>query len=131
MAKSRCPKHPGKNPCTCAMGHLYRFIEPVLLLMLKERDKTYGYDLSLELERYVFTDAEVERAALYRTLRVLEKNGYVRSQWAESASGPARKMYTLTKAGDRHLREWAIVLKNVSQSMSDFARKVDSLKGPK
>jgi len=30
---------------------------------------------------YVLTDAEVERAALYRTLRNLERNGNVTSEW--------------------------------------------------
>jgi DNA-binding PadR family transcriptional regulator len=109
------------------MGHLYRFIEPVLLLMLKERGKTHGYDLSMGLEKYSFTDAEIERAALYRTLNVLEKNGYVTSEWNVDGGGPARKMYTLTKDGEEHLREWAVVLRNVSRSMSQFVRKVDAM----
>jgi PadR family transcriptional regulator PadR len=126
MPRRECPKHPGKYPCTCAMGHLYRFIEPVLLLMIKERGTAHGYDLSSELGEYAFTDAAIERAALYRTLNILERNGYVTSQWDVNGGGPSRKLYTLTEEGEEHLREWAVVLRNVSKSMAQFVRKVES-----
>jgi len=122
-----CARHKGEVPCTCAMGHLYRFIEPVLLLMIRERGRTYGYNLSNELTKYAFTDAEIERAALYRTLKILETNGFVVSEWDVAGSGPARKQYSLTKQGERHLRQWAQVLNKVGKSMAHFVRKVESL----
>jgi poly-beta-hydroxybutyrate-responsive repressor len=105
------------------MGHLYRFVEPVLLLMLKEKGRSYGYDLSHQLPQHAFTDAEIERAALYRTLRRLEQNGYVVSDWETDQSGPARRIYSLTKAGEQHLREWAQVLGKVTRSMARFVRR--------
>ena len=117
-ARTACPRH--QRPCTCAMGHLYRFVEPVLLLMLKEKGRSYGYDLSADLSRYAFTDAEIERAVLYRTLRRLEENGYVTSDWNMKETGPARRVYSLTKEGKQHLREWAHVLGNVASAMSRF-----------
>jgi DNA-binding PadR family transcriptional regulator len=113
------------------MGHLYRFIEPVLLLMIRERGQTYGYNLSNELDKYAFTDAEIERAALYRTLKILESNGFVVSEWDVEGSGPARKLYSLTKEGDQHLRQWALVLNKVGKSMSQFVRKVEGLPVPR
>ena len=111
------------------MGHLYRFVEPVLMLMIKERGRTYGYDLSGDLADYAFTDAEIERAALYRTLNVLEKNGFVVSEWDVKGSGPARKLYSLTQDGEHHLQQWAQVLKKVSKSMSQFVHKVEKSNG--
>jgi DNA-binding PadR family transcriptional regulator len=108
------------------MGHLYRFVEPVLLLILKEKKQSYGYDLSGELSRYSFTDSEIENAVLYRTLRRLEANGYVTSHWDVDEPGPARRVYSLTKEGNKHLREWAQVLGKVASSMSRFARRADS-----
>ena len=122
MRQNRCHRH--SYPCTCAMGHLYRFVEPVVLLMLKEKGRSYGYDLSGELAQFSFTDAEIERAALYRTLRSLEKNGYVTSGWDMSAPGPARRVYSLTKPGERHLEEWAQVLGKVATAMSRFIGRV-------
>ncbi len=104
------------------MGHLYRFVEPVLLLMLMEKKRSYGYDLSANLSRYAFTDAEIERAVLYRTLRRLEANGYVTSDWEVQEPGPARRVYSLTPEGKQHLREWADVLTNVASAMHRFVK---------
>ena len=115
-----CRRHGRGNPCTCAMGNLYRFVEPVLLLLLKKKGPTYGYDLSVDLQQHALTDAEIERGALYRTLRQLEMNGNVVSQWDVHASGPARRVYRLTPKGEQHLDEWATVLQHVSKSMARF-----------
>jgi DNA-binding PadR family transcriptional regulator len=104
------------------MGNLYRFVEPVVLLLLKKKGRSYGYDLSADLEAYALTDAEIERAALYRTLRQLEANGNVTSEWETEGSGPARRVYRLTPSGEQHLQEWATVLDKVSKSMARFVR---------
>jgi DNA-binding PadR family transcriptional regulator len=111
------------------MGHLYRFVEPVLLLMLAEKGRSYGYDLSSDLSQYAFTDAEIERAALYKTLRRLETNGYVTSDWDVHQPGPARRVYSLTKSGRQHLQQWAQVLGKVAESMSRFIGRAQSLAG--
>jgi DNA-binding PadR family transcriptional regulator len=113
------------------MGNIYRFVEPVVLLMLKEKGHSYGYDLASSLKDHALTDAEIEGAALYRTLRRLEANGFVESEWNTNGSGPARRVYLLTKDGERHLREWAQVLENLSKSMARFVRKVQKVKSPR
>lgn len=109
------------------MGNLYRFVEPVLLLLLKKKGRSYGYDLSNDLQEHALTDADIERAALYRTLRQLEKNGNVVSEWDTAGSGPARRVYSLTPQGERHLGEWTVVLDNVSKSMASFVTKAKRL----
>jgi len=124
-SRVKCPRH--DYPCTCAMGHLYRFVEPVLLLMLKEKGGSYGYNLLGNLTDYAFTDGEIEKAVLYRTLRRLEQNGYIRSDWEMDEPGPARRVYTLTRDGERHLQEWAQVLAKVAGSMNRFVRRVSSM----
>lgn len=97
MPKFFCPRHAGSPPCSCSMGNLYRYIEPAVLLVLKEEQKSYGYDLAEKLTNFALTDARIERASLYRTLRVLEENGHVTSTWDVEGSGPARRVYALTK----------------------------------
>jgi len=104
------------------MGNLYRFVEPVVLLLLKKKGRSYGYDLSNDIKSHAMTDAEIERAALYRTLRQLEKNGNVISEWDVDKGGPARRIYRLTAQGEQHLQEWATVLAHVSKSMAKFVR---------
>jgi PadR family transcriptional regulator, regulatory protein PadR len=105
------------------MGNIYRFIEPALLLILKEQGESYGYDFSERLPEYALTDAQIERAALYRTLRTLESNGYVSSRWETDSGGPARRVYSLTKAGNVHLREWAEVMGRLGTAMRAFSRR--------
>ena len=122
MPKRPCRRHGRDHPCTCAMGNLYRFVEPVVLLLLKKKGNSYGYDLSEDLQTYALTDAAIERAALYRVLHQLEVHGNVTSEWDVEEGGPARRVYKLTAKGEAHLDEWATVLDHVSKSMARFVR---------
>lgn len=103
------------------MGNVSRFIEPVVLRILKEKKKSYGYEIADCLAQYALTDATIEGAALYRTLRTLEANGYVSSTW-EAGEGPARRIYSLTRPGHVHLRDWVDLLESLGKAMIDFAR---------
>lgn len=122
MPRRMCQRHRKEQPCTCAMGNLYRFVEPVVLLLLKKKGRSYGYDLAADLPEHALTDAEIERGALYRTLRQLEMNRNVKSEWETDQAGPARRVYKLTKQGEHHLEEWATVLEHVSKSMGCFVK---------
>jgi PadR family transcriptional regulator PadR len=122
VPRKLCERHGGDHPCTCAMGNVYRFVEPVVLLLLKKQRRSYGYELSRALQDHALTDAEVERAALYRTLRQLEANGNVVSEWETDGAGPARRVYSLTADGEHHLNEWAVVLAHLSKSMAGFVK---------
>ena len=130
MPKRTCPRHGNQHPCTCAMGNLYRFVEPVLLFLLKRNDRSYGYELANELRRYALTDAEIEVSALYRTLRQLEQNNCVTSEWDVEGTGPARRRYRLTPRGKEHLEEWITVLDHMSASMSRFVREARQPRHP-
>jgi len=111
------------------MGNLYRFVEPVVLYLLKKDGPSYGYELANALADHALTDATIERAALYRTLQRLEASGHVVSEWDVSGSGPARHNYRLTAQGEEHLREWHIVLGNLSQAMTRFVDEVGAVCG--
>lgn len=125
-----CPRHGPQHPCTCAMGNVYRFVEPVLLFLLKKKGRSHGYELANELRQYALTDAEIEVSALYRTLRQLEQNRCVTSEWDVAGSGPARRLYKLTARGEEHLKEWIIVLAHLSESMSRFVAEARSKTRP-
>jgi DNA-binding PadR family transcriptional regulator len=122
MPRKICVRHGKEYPCSCGMGNLYRFVEPVVLLLLQAKGRSCGYTLCSELHEHALTDAEIDKAALYRTLRQLEANGNVKSAWEEGQGGPARRVYTLTKDGEQHLEEWIAVLDNLSKSMTRFVR---------
>jgi DNA-binding PadR family transcriptional regulator len=108
------------------MGNLYRFVEPVLLFLLKQKPNSYGYELAGEVREHALTDAKIEVAALYRTLRQLERNDCVTSEWDVEGHGPARRVYALTARG-----AIVVVLANLSKTMGRFvakARPVSSTK---
>ena len=58
---------------------------------------------------------------MYRTLRQLERSGFVSSFWDTSESGPARRMYSLTKAGELFLSGWIDVLQNYQNILQKAA----------
>lgn len=80
----------------------------------------YGYQLVRELSKSGLP--AFDSATVYRTLRQLERSGFVSSFWDASESGPARRMYSLTKAGETFLNLWLDVLshyQNILQSALD------------
>ena len=76
------------------------FLQPCLLLLVKEQPG-YGYDLVTRLKALGIDD---DSAAVYRSLRTLEEKGSVYSYWNTSSTGPARRMYRLTPAGEEQLQ---------------------------
>lgn len=74
------------------------------LLAYLRRWNAYGYQLVQELARAGLP--HFDSTTVYRTLRQLERAGLVSSFWDTSDSGPARRMYSLTKAGETFLDLW-------------------------
>lgn len=70
----------------------------------------YGYELTQRLAQAGLPESD--SGTVYRTLRQLEKSGFVSSFWDTSESGPARRMYSLTAAGELFLSGWIDVLQN-------------------
>ena len=64
----------------------------------------YGYQLAQRLKECGLP--MFDQGTVYRTLRKLEESGLVSSFWDTSASGPARRMYSLTQSGEIFLAGW-------------------------
>jgi len=58
----------------------------------------------------------------YRTLRQMEKDGMVSSNWDTSEGGPARRVYSITDAGEAYLNYWAQSLDQYQRMMDTFFR---------
>lgn len=116
-----CPRH-GSPGCACGMGNLFRFVEPLILLALRNQPGASGYDILASLEGHTLTGTTIDKAAVYRCLGVLEKNGMTRAEWTESVRGAGRKSYRLTARGTEHLAEWADLLEGLAGGLRDFAK---------
>ena len=73
------------------------------LLFLMHQGPAHGYDLLERLRAFGISD--IDPSLIYRALRIMEQDGFVRSTWdEEKTQGPPRRMYTLTTAGDEYLQ---------------------------
>ena len=79
-------------------ARIERFVEPALLQLLSEQPM-HGYELLERLPELAREERRVDLGNLYRLLRSLEEEGIVSSDWDESVSGPAKRIYRLTPAG--------------------------------
>lgn len=130
MSSGYCHRHGAGRPCSCLMGNLYRFTEPVVLYLIRIKGSVHGYELIKLVQEHALTDSVIEPGALYRALRTLESSGYVASVWDVAGNGPARRLYELTPDGERHLEEWMVVLSGLSRSMGQFVAQAKSLVDP-
>ena len=90
-----------------------------LLAMLKGWS-AYGYDLVQRLEDAGF--GEYNKGTVYRALRHMEAMGLVSSAWDTSSTGPARRMYQLTKAGSIFLENWITMVDSHRAMLESFAK---------
>ena len=74
------------------------------LLAFLKGCNAYGYQLSQQLTESGLPQSD--SGTVYRALRQLEGSGFVSSFWDTSDQGPARRMYSLTAAGELFLRTW-------------------------
>ena len=73
------------------------WLVPVILLTLRDLH-SYGYKLMEQATAFGFE--AINPGTVYRTLRQMEKDGTVNSNWETSRGGPARRMYSITDAGE-------------------------------
>ena len=93
------------------------FLRASLLLLLRE-SPAHGYEL-LERLRALGHEGS-DPGGLYRSLRALEDDGFVRSAWETSESGPDRRIYELTRPGMEQLHEQAKALVATSDVLEGF-----------
>jgi PadR family transcriptional regulator, regulatory protein PadR len=93
------------------------FIVPFLLLSLRDFN-LHGYKLIERLSDFGFQS--LDPGNIYRTLRQLEKDELITSVWDTSAGGPAKRIYSLTKTGEKYLEAWAASLEQYQQIINSF-----------
>ena len=77
-------------------------IQTLILAVLADGPR-HGYAIAREIERRSVDALSFGEGALYPALRALEREELVVSRWEPQPSGPARRIYTLTDAGQAKL----------------------------
>jgi PadR family transcriptional regulator, regulatory protein PadR len=95
------------------------FVLPFILMLLS-RMSLHGYELSHKLQAFGFKT--IDQGNLYRMLRQLEKDELVSSEWDTNGSGPAKRRYSITKAGITYLKGYANQLETYQSLLDQFFR---------
>ena len=93
------------------------FMTPWVLLVLKQWN-IHGYLIMQYLSQMGFP--EVDHATLYKELRRLESDGYIESEWQTDGSGPAKRVYKITDAGEELLLGWTDVVSGYQRMINGF-----------
>ena len=102
--------HMDKPICCNHKGYtMERFMEVCLFLLLRD-GPMHGYGLAEQLIPFGFAPEDLNVSTLYRTLRKMEHEGFVVSDWQEGEQGPRKRVYKITTEGEENLEEWIQVL---------------------
>ncbi len=93
------------------------FLAPFVLLAVSLQ-RAHGYVIEDYLRALgVFG---ITMSTLYRTLRQMEKDGFLESNWEPGPTGPARRVYTITDAGHDWLESSATMLNAYRETIDQF-----------
>jgi len=103
-----------------------RLLTPAILLLLAEK-ASHGYELADRYQKLGLTEADSDAGAIYRTLKSLEKKGFVEFSWETRSQGPAKKVYHITPEGKNHLGGWAQEIGFRREKLDRFLDRVKKL----
>jgi PadR family transcriptional regulator, regulatory protein PadR len=93
------------------------FLAPFVLLAIS-LERAHGYAIEDYLRALGLFG--ITMSTLYRTLRQMEKDGFVESTWEPGPTGPARRVYTITDAGHGWLDSSAAMLNAYRETIDRF-----------
>lgn len=114
------------DECQCPGFKMGRFIQPCILLLLHEKS-SHGYELMERLGEFGFHDNLLDPGGLYRNLRKMEDEGWVNSEWQTEGSGPAKRLYLITREGEESLHGWAVHIRNQMKRLQTFLEQYEKI----
>jgi DNA-binding PadR family transcriptional regulator len=90
------------------------------LLLLLSRKNSYGYELLERLGKATFTMRIPGPGTVYKNLRMLEEHKFLKSDWVTKSSGPAKRVYKITREGREILEAWSVSLRQHKKALEDF-----------
>lgn len=106
-----------KKMKTPSLGAPKNFLIPIMLLHLRDWN-SHGYELMEKVMQ--FGVQSVDQGNFYRLLRQMEKDALVMSEWDVSSGGPAKRIYSITEAGEQYLEMWAGSLSHYQKMLDQF-----------
>ncbi len=110
----------------CHPGYPERRWIQFLILRVVCENSLHGYGIIKEIEELSEGRHVIKTGTMYTTLRRMEKEGLVRSEWKESDFGPNKRDYRITEKGREHLKGWLEMIKErkkMMEKMTSFYEK--------
>ena len=83
---------------------LYGSLGLMILKTLEALGPLHGYRIARRIEQISGNQLTLNQGTLYPALVKLEQMGWITAKWGESESGRRVKIYSLTRAGRKQLR---------------------------
>ncbi|NCO28068.1 MAG: PadR family transcriptional regulator [Caldiserica bacterium CG_4_8_14_3_um_filter_35_18] len=88
---------------------------------------SYGYSLLDEIKEIGIDTGEIPYGILYRTLRLMETDGLVESEWQIEETGPSKRIYKITDQGKAYLLDWAKIAKKRVDKILDLVIRIEKV----
>ena len=96
----------------------------LLILKILELEPLHGWAIAQRIRQMSGDVLQVGQSALYPALHKLERNGWIRSEWAVSETNRRVKFYALTRSGRKAVAEEAANWERLSAAISTIVRAV-------
>ena len=80
------------------------FLQFVILYLITQQQR-YAYEIKDEILKFTGGTFDIDRNNLYKKLRSLEQQGFLKSQLEHSLRGADRKYYAITPFGEKLFQE--------------------------
>lgn len=77
----------------------------LLILKTIALQPMHGWAIAQRIRQLSKDVLQVNQGALYPALHRLEHNGWIKAQWGDSENNRRARYYSLTRAGEKYLRE--------------------------
>lgn len=108
----------GRRPDTAVSRRPEQDLLSGWLLLLLSGDTSYGYDLRRHLTEH---EVKADPSKVYRRLRRLDADGWVRSRWTDPVAGPRRRVYEVTAEGHDGLGAIVELIVCICATYEEFA----------
>lgn len=93
-------------------------VKQAILGLLKKRD-SYGYELQQRFDDLAGSYWPVKKPQFYTTLERLEQKGLVDKKSVRQEKRPDKKVYSLTKGGEKEFTEWLMTPSKSPRTLKD------------
>jgi PadR family transcriptional regulator PadR len=90
----------------------------MLILRTLTIERMHGYAIAQHIARVSNNALVVEKGSLYPALERLQRQGWVTSKWAESATGRRARYYNITASGRRALGEEVSAFREMNEAIA-------------